>query len=155
MKSKCTVRHLTHELKSWVQIIRRRVDLKKIQCWKFLANFKIQTVTFWPRFLDLKSLLPTGCGHFNGSKHSSFIQVASTVRTTLQWSPASSPEHSPDFPRASRPWKRFWPICSADLLLQWSPALVLSVAPRASKRSPIAPFSNLHWTPPKIHPTMC
>ena len=111
--------HLTHELKSCIQIIRRRVDFNgdstvKVPCRRRDSNrdHPTQVLSFAaaPSLQDLAIFMaPHGRAPFKWPV---------LWGTTFQWSPASSLEHSPDFPRACTPWKRF----AAHLLGWYAPA---------------------------------
>ena len=135
--------HLTHELKSCIQIIRRRVDFNgdstvKAPCRRRDSNrdHPTQVLSFAaaPSLQDLAIFM---------APHSRApFKWPVLWGTTFQWSPASSLEHSPDFPRACTPWKRF----AAHLLGLYAPATepgfgFLSAAPGVPKRSPIQVLS--------------
>ena len=126
--------HLTHELKSCIQIIRRRVSLTEIPRWRILAGAEFQTVTFRPRFLALQPHLPYrvlaifmaphgrahSSGQCSGGPHWSDHQQA--IWNTVQTCPESV--------RLERVCR---PICLAYMLPQRSSALVFVSSTRSSQ----------------------
>ena len=102
--------HLTHELKSCIQIIRRRVSFNgdstvKDPCWRRVSNRDLPTQVL--SFAASPSL--QGFGHFHGSTRSGPFKWPVLRGTTLKWSPASYLEHSPDLPWVCTPWKSLPP----------------------------------------------
>ncbi len=135
--------HLTHELKSWIKIVRRRVGFNgdstvKDPCWRRVSNRDLPTQVL--SFAASPSL--QGFGHFHGSTRSGPFKWPVLRGTTLKWSPASYLEHSPDLPWVCTPWKSLPP----NLLGLHAPATelgfgFLSAAPGVPKRSPIQVLS--------------
>jgi hypothetical protein len=119
-------RHLTYELILCIQITRGRVHFNgdstaKSPCWHRVSSL-------WPsdpdllRFAAVPSLQDLAI--FMAPHGRAPFKWPVLWGTAFQQSPASCPEHSPDFPRACTPWKSLPPICLAYMLPQRSPALV-------------------------------
>ena len=111
--------HLSHELKLWKQITRRRVDFNgdstvNDPCWHRDSNHDLPTQVLCfaasPSSQELAIFMaPHGRAPFKWP----------VLRgTPLKWSPASYLEHSPDLPWACMPWKSF----AAHLLGLHAPA---------------------------------
>ena len=112
------VNQTIHIICKWnlcIQRIRRTVDLMG---------------TFW--FLAQQPLLPYRIGNFMDPHGPAPYKWPAILGITFQWPSASILKHSPDFPRACRPWTRF----AAHLLGWFAPA----------KKSPALVFVGSTWS---------
>ena len=138
--------HLAHESILCIQIIRGRVHFNRDSTAKSLCWH--QVLNQWPSYPGLWfAAIPSlpDLVIFMAPQSRGPIKVASTLGTTLQQSPASCPEHSPDFPRACTPWKSLPPICLAYMLLQQSQALVFFSCTWSSQAVQCCLTSVIEW----------